>query len=135
MKKAVFRKKWAYGDPNTVKLEEGDWFRWVRFVNIIADDHMPNTEIGTSWDGNVELYGYSLSYISEKEPDHVSGAVNVKEAEDALEEAEAIDFRINTHQDLLPIALRVMKWIERREEKERRMLAAMRELVDGLMRS
>lgn len=125
MLKAVFKKKWIYGNPKVVKLQEGDWFRWVRFVNIVADDHGPNTQIFTEWDDQNNLYGYSRTLYDEKgeitrgvsiqSAEFMNTGIDMRGVEGAMIAAQAEDWRIETHQDLLPLARRVMAWVERQE--------------------
>jgi hypothetical protein len=131
MLKAVFQKKWTYGNPEIIELQEGDWPRWLRFVNIIADDHKPNTQILTAWDKDGMLYGYSQAIFDEEElpASGLDAVVNVDGIEEAIHEAEAVDFSINTHQDLIPIARRVIKWIERMEQRHNDKLDAIKALV------
>ncbi len=123
MLKATFRKKWVYGNPNVVELQEGDWFRWLRFVNIVANDYLPGEAILTDWDKNDTLFGYLQLRVDETgEPAEDSvgrRVVSIKGVKEAMEKAEAEDWRIETHQDIFPIAMRVIKWIERMESRKK----------------
>ena len=120
MLKATFRKKWVYGNPDKVTIESGDWMRWLRFVNIVIDDHLEGTEILTEWDAAGNLYGYSQSYVDEDgQPtsDSVNRRVYVGGVKEAFEQAEPEDWSIETHQDIFPLAMRVIKWLEGSENR------------------
>jgi len=130
MLNATFRKKWVYGDPIKVTLKPRDWFRWLRFVNIVADDHLPGTEILTEWDSHGNLYGYSQAIVDENElPTSDSLSRVVGGVEEAMKQAEAEDWRIETHQDIFIMAMRVIKWLERAENGWGDKEAAIREVL------
>ena len=133
MLKAIFKKKWIYGSPDAVKkLRNEDWLRWLRFVNIAADDHSPGTSIFTEWDETQTLYGYSQAIINENEEpvlDNSGSPVNMVGLNEALKNAEAEDWRIETHPELFKIAMHVMAWIEKIEEKQRNRASIIREVL------
>lgn len=134
MLKAIFRKKWDYGNPEAVDLEGAEWWDWLRFVNIAADDYEPGTEIFTGTDPSGNLYGYSHQIVDEDGipiPAHLAGPISIVDAREAFARAEAEDWRIETHQDLRPIARRVSQFIQRQQdkhsEKERQILKILTE--------
>ena len=132
MLKAKFEKKWDYGTPNKENnVDNRDWFRWIRFVNIAVAEHGKGTQILTEWGEKGNLYGYS-QVVRDEAGTPYPGAdrvVHVGGVQEEVEKAEIEDWKIETHPVLFEIAMRVIKWIELQEEKqhekERRILEAL----------
>ncbi|KKK53295.1 hypothetical protein LCGC14_3096240 [marine sediment metagenome] len=119
MREVVFKKKWAYGNPSKVQTDNGDWMRWIRFVNMVVDDHLPHTIIYSDWEDDT-LYGRShvtLDHDGSPIEDRHWVNASTKKADEDLRNAKPEDWRIETHQELVPIAMRVIKAIEKVELK------------------
>lgn len=120
MGKAVLLKRWSYGHAHfKADLDEDTWFSWIHFVNMIVDDPKLAVTIDTEWsaDGE-ELFGWSEQRVDDEgHPDPGSHRILLfVEREIAMAKLETLDYRIETHQELIPIAVRVWRHLEYRQK-------------------
>lgn len=136
---AHFIKKWSYGDPSKVKIENDDWFLWVKFVNMAAEESKPGLLIQSEWGSGPtanSLYGYSMQLLDGdgKPPATFTFgkfySFNKGTVYNDMQKAPFEDWRIETHQELLAIAVRVIKFFELREERWDLMKATIKDALE-----
>ncbi|MDD5510647.1 MAG: hypothetical protein PHI12_07555 [Dehalococcoidales bacterium] len=116
-----FEKLVCYGTP-TDELGNDNWFRWIRFVDILVwgDSHTGKPKF-TNWYAD-SLYGYTHKNL-ERPGLFVEG---IKQ-----HSKEAIDYRIETHKDLFEISQKIMRWIVEQEQIRAEKLVQIKSLIEG----
>ena len=121
MNKAIFRKKWSYGNSKKSKVPLGDqdWMDWLAFISIIADNLPENGTIYSDWEGD-DLIGFSVEIVDSQGkplPSYLSSGHEIGDAEKAAKLAPVEDWRIENHQELIPIMRGVMSFIHRKDQE------------------